>query len=71
LTDLRALENYFPDRAVKAVLGDKYSALQPYQKLSDANPSWGKTENWRIASEMTKEELLATDVGKFLLQVGN
>lgn len=62
----RATENYFTDKAIKLVLGEKYSELQPYQKLKDAKFNWGKSENWRIAKEMTLEELEATDLGKFL-----
>jgi predicted ATPase len=64
--DRRAIENYLSDKAVKKVKGDKYRALQPYEKLKDSSPAWGKEENWRIAREMTKDELIATDLGKFL-----
>ena len=64
--DLRAIENYFTDRALKAIKGEKYEALGPYQKLEDAPLSWGKEENWRIAREMTLEELQSTDLGQFL-----
>jgi energy-coupling factor transporter ATP-binding protein EcfA2 len=62
----RAIENYFSDKAVKKVKGDKYRVLQPYEKLRDASPAWGKEENWRIAREMTNDDLIATDLGKFL-----
>ncbi len=62
----RALENYLTDRAVKLIKDDKYRALDPYERLQDASPSWGKQENWRIAREMSLEELSQTDLGKFL-----
>lgn len=62
----RALENYFSDRSVKAIKGEKYRCLNPYEKLEDASLSWGKQENWRIAREMTREELDQTDLGMFL-----
>ena len=62
----RAVENYLSDRAVKVAKGEKYRSLKPYENLSDASPSWGKQENWRIAREMTHEELDQTDLGKFL-----
>jgi energy-coupling factor transporter ATP-binding protein EcfA2 len=62
----RAMENYFTDRAVKAVKGDKYQALEPYQALRDAALGWGKQENWRIAREMTRDELQDTDLGQVL-----
>lgn len=65
-TARRATENYFTDSAIKAVKGDKYSALTPYQLLKTATPAWAKHENWRIAACMRKEELDDTDVGGFL-----
>lgn len=62
----RAIENYFTDEAVKKVKGEKYQALEPYQLLSAVSPSWGKAENWRIAREMSLDDLEGTDLGKFL-----
>ena len=62
----RAIENYFTDRAVKAIKGEKYQALDPYQKRGDAPLAWAKEENWRIAREMRPEELQSTDLGQFL-----
>lgn len=70
VTNLRATENYFPDRAIKAVKGTKYRQLEPYEKLDECKPSWSKAENWLIALEMTEAELDATDVGKFLRSIG-
>lgn len=32
-------------------------------------PHWEKAENWLIAKEMTKEELLSTDLGQFLNKI--
>ena len=66
ITKLRAIENYFPDRAVKATFGDKYRALGPYERLSDNPNGWAKAANWRITREMTKDEFISTDVGQFL-----
>lgn len=66
LTRLRAIENYLSDHAVKLVKGEKYKALEPYQKLEEASLPWSKAENWRIAREMTWDELKETDVGRFL-----
>jgi hypothetical protein len=62
----RAIENYLSDRAVKQVKGNKYRALKPYEALKDAPHGWAKAENWRIAQEMTRDELEATDLGEFL-----
>ena len=54
------------DRAVKIAKGDKYHALTPYEKLKEASPAWGKQSNWRIAREMSLEEINDTDLGQFL-----
>jgi ABC-type cobalamin/Fe3+-siderophores transport system ATPase subunit len=67
----RALENYLTDAAVKSVKGDAYTALGPFDLLKDQNPAWGKQENWRIAAEMTKHDLDATDLGSFLQTLGD
>jgi ABC-type Mn2+/Zn2+ transport system ATPase subunit len=66
ILERRAIDNYFSDRAVKVIKGEKYQALTPYEKLEEASPSWGKQENWRIAREMNLEEIDKTDLGKFL-----
>lgn len=62
----RALENYFSERAVQRVYGQRYRALQPYEHLRDAVYGWSKAENWRIAQQMTLKELEATDLLEFL-----
>ena len=60
--DRRALENYFTDTAVKAVLGPGVSALAPYDKPVK---SW-KADNWRIAQGMAKADIETTDLGQFI-----
>jgi AAA15 family ATPase/GTPase len=62
----RATENYFTDEAVKKVLGSAHRALAPYEKLNEVSPSWSKSENWRIAREMSIADLESTDLGAFL-----
>ncbi len=63
----RAMENYFSDRAVKKVKNSNaYRSLDPFESLTDVSPGWSKEENWRIAREMTLEELDSTDLGEFL-----
>jgi hypothetical protein len=65
--DRRAIENYLPTRAIQALKGEKYRELGPFEALTGPSPGWGKAENWRIAREMTVEELNATgDLAKFL-----
>lgn len=61
-----AIENYLTDRAVKQVKGPKFSALAPYQRLSDLQIGWAKAENWLIARAMDRSEFEATDLGQFL-----
>jgi homospermidine synthase len=62
----RATENYMTDRAVKLFKGNPYKELGPFELLKNASISWPKEENWRIAKEMSKEELESTDLGPFL-----
>ena len=64
--DRRAVEQYLPERAIRKVYGPAYSALTPFQKCETLSPMWPKTENWRIAREMTIDELRVTDLGQFL-----
>jgi energy-coupling factor transporter ATP-binding protein EcfA2 len=66
LTRRRAIENYFTDRAVKAAFGQSFSALTPYQRLADAPNGWGKSDSWKIARQMTLDELRGTDLGEFM-----
>jgi hypothetical protein len=69
ISDRRATENYFPDAIVRAVKSTKYRALESFESLSDVDPAWGKSENWRLAAEMSLDELLTTDIGTFLATI--
>jgi ABC-type cobalamin/Fe3+-siderophores transport system ATPase subunit len=60
--DRRSIENYFTEAAVKAVLGPAVSALGHF----DRAPNNWKVDNWRIAQEMQRADLEATDLGVFL-----
>jgi len=62
----RAFENYLTEKAIKAVKGDNYQALNEYQKLNDISPAWAKSENWKIAWRMDKDDILGNDLGEFL-----
>jgi ABC-type cobalamin/Fe3+-siderophores transport system ATPase subunit len=62
----RATENYFPDAVVKRVFGVQFRALGPYEKLSDASPNWSKSQNWKMAADMSFDDIRNTDLGKFL-----
>lgn len=64
--DRRATENYLAERAIREVKGPQFRALAPYELPKSLQHGWSKSENWRIAAEMTKQELLSTDLGIFL-----
>jgi hypothetical protein len=62
----RAIENYLPDRAVKLYTEGRCRALAEYERFKDLSPRWSKSENWKIAREVTAKEIQATDLGGFL-----
>jgi hypothetical protein len=64
--DRTAIENYFPDKAVPKALGKEYVGLGPFDKLKEATVPWHKSENWKIARQLSKNDLKGTDLGKFL-----
>jgi hypothetical protein len=66
LTEKRAIENYLSDRAIKQIYGPGFSALTDYEILSMHKPGWGKSDNWKIARTMNKEEIVSTDLFRFL-----
>jgi energy-coupling factor transporter ATP-binding protein EcfA2 len=66
VTQRRATENYLSESAIQKVKGPKYKALEEYQKLKETNPSWDKSENWKIAREMDLKGLEGTDILEFL-----
>lgn len=69
VTERRAIENYFPDAAIKDALGEGFSALTPFQTLKDAKQGWSKSDNWRIAAKVNFSDISQTDLGKFLNQL--
>lgn len=66
ISQRRAIENYFPQRAITKALGDQYKELAPHEKLGDTKPCWRKSENWKIVIEMSMDDLIDTDLGTFL-----
>lgn len=66
VTQRRAIENYFSDRAVKATLGDSYRALESYESLKGLPNGWSKTNNWKIARQMNFADIENMDIGEFL-----
>lgn len=65
----RATENYFTDRSIKQIKGEKYTSLGDYGNLTTASLGWSKDENWKIAREMTLSEIAGTDLDTFLKEV--
>ncbi len=65
ISERRAIENYFPEYAIRAVAGGSISALEPYEKLKP-EAHWPKANDWKIAMEMKKDDLDGTDLGAFL-----
>lgn len=65
-TQRRATENYLTSRAIAVMKrSDKYRALEPFEDSENYSMFWGKNENWKIAAEMTKQELEGTDLAAF------
>ena len=69
MTERRAIENYFPDSAVKAALGDNFQSLCPYELLKDSTAPWEKFDNWKIARNTQWAEIADTDLGKFIRRI--
>jgi len=63
----RATENYFTQRAIDQALGlGRFKALGHHESLSSVRAQWPKKSNWRIALELLRSEIEATDMGQFL-----
>jgi energy-coupling factor transporter ATP-binding protein EcfA2 len=69
VTKRRAIENYFPDYAVKAAFGPSFTELSPCELLSEHANGWSKSDSWKIAHHVKREDLLATDIGQFLNRI--
>jgi ABC-type Mn2+/Zn2+ transport system ATPase subunit len=67
VTKRRAIENYISQEALDITWnhGD-YRALLHYDMLAKDGSFWGKGESWKAARHLTREEIDATDIGKFL-----
>jgi predicted ATPase len=69
LTRRRTIENYFPNRAVKAALGGSFQSLGPYERLSDSPNGWRKADSWKIARHMVIGDIEDTDLGQFISRI--
>ena len=68
ILERRAMENYFPKRALQEHFGPTALPLKHYERPKDraGGRGWPKAENWRIARLMNLDELEGTDLGDFL-----
>jgi hypothetical protein len=66
ILERRSIESYFPERAVRAVYGPGARALGPYESTKGVRFGWSKHKNWRVAREVSREELVDNDLGKIL-----
>jgi energy-coupling factor transporter ATP-binding protein EcfA2 len=65
-TKRRAIENYLPAEAIRAVKGERFESLEPFEPLGAPTKDWGKAENWMIARRMSRAQIIESDVGEFL-----
>ena len=66
VTERRATENYLSQRALNAAFRGTHLELGPFDEPGSNGEFWGKSENWRVAQAVSKDELDGTDVGRFL-----
>ncbi|MGM9516960.1 ATP-dependent nuclease [Roseateles sp. DB2] len=65
VTERRAIENYFTETALRSEFGDDKAALGWFDPMPSNNSFIGKSDGWRVARRMFKEDLDATDLGAF------
>lgn len=65
MTEKRSLENYFPEKDVRKVLGETIGGLAPFDKPD----KWSKSENWRIAQSIDWSDLERSDIGEWLERI--
>lgn len=69
ITERRAIENYFPESAIKAALGPSFRSLGPYESLKDSSNPWSKSHSWKIARQMSLDDIANTDLGMFITRI--
>jgi ABC-type cobalamin/Fe3+-siderophores transport system ATPase subunit len=68
-TEFHSTENYITQAAIDAVIGSKFKALQPFEKLGASAPAWDKNKNWLMFREMKVEDFKDTQLDKFITGV--
>jgi ABC-type cobalamin/Fe3+-siderophores transport system ATPase subunit len=68
-TDLHSTENYVSQAALDTVFPTQnFRALGPFEKFDKTKPHWGKSENWKLFREMSREDVEKTGIGAFLIK---
>ena len=67
--DRRAIENYFPERAVQLIRGPASHGLGEFEKLGSSPAHWPKSNNWRIARTIERAEIDGSHLGQFLREL--
>ena len=60
----RSIENYFSNHHLSAA-GSNLQALNEFEAVPKG---WEKNKNFKFAANMTKDEILNTDFGKFMFE---
>lgn len=69
VSEWRATENYFEQKGLRKALNERHQPLGHFQKLKDSPAPWHKSQNWRIARETELDDIINTDLGKFLVSL--
>jgi AAA15 family ATPase/GTPase len=65
--DRRSIENYFLDQHIKTVMGpNRGRSLLPFEDCKEFPGGWDKSQNWKIARQMNRDDLEQTDLGNFI-----
>lgn len=65
-TERLEIENYVSQSALDVVFGvGKMRHLGEYEKMGKSG-SWDKSKNWQLFAAMTRDEIMATDIAKFI-----
>jgi ABC-type cobalamin/Fe3+-siderophores transport system ATPase subunit len=69
ILERRAIENYWPEPAIKRAVAGATRGLDEYEEIRSANCGWSKRDNWRIAAATDIQELEGTDLLNFLKRI--
>jgi predicted ATP-dependent endonuclease of OLD family len=72
-TEFHSTENYITQKAINKVIGPNYPVLGKYESLEsperkENNTKWGKSDNWKMFKEMTKDDFIGTKLDVFIME---